>query len=361
MQKVECPRIVMIGPSIDGLGGISRVVAMWEAHGVFGSYGITYIPTSSDTVRFKLFYTLKFFLIYFVRLFHGNPVVYIHTASHRSFYRKALFILPALLLKRKVVCHIHPDLFVDFICELKGVTACFVRFMLKHVSGFVVLSSRMQDKIKVLFPEKPVWVLHNPVDVESMKNVNGCSRESNRLLFLGWFISSKGVYELVDAVGKLLEESCDIRLDFFGTKDADRLRNYITSKELGQSITVHGWIGHDEKVKEFYRSTMLVLPSHTEGVPNVILEAMATKTPIVATPVGGLQEVLCDGINSLIVRVNDFDDLSEKIRSLIDNPEKRVQLAENAYREAVEKYDIQVIKRDVGKIIEEACFGHKKG
>jgi glycosyltransferase involved in cell wall biosynthesis len=175
-------------------------------------------------------------------------------------------------------------------------------------------------------------------------------RQDNRLLFLGWFIPAKGVYELVDAVDLLLQHGHVVRLDFYGTKEVERLREYVIKKELTHVVTVHGWIGPEEKVKALYESTMLVLPSHSEGIPNVILEAMATKTPIVSTFVGGLKEVLRDGENAIIVCEKDPVDLSEKIELCLKDKVFRERIADNAYREAIEKYDISVVKRNFADI-----------
>jgi glycosyltransferase involved in cell wall biosynthesis len=99
---------------------------------------------------------------------------------------------------------------------------------------------------------------------------------------------------------------------------------------------------------------MLILPSHSEGIPNVILEAMATRTPIVATLVGGMKEILRDGENAVIVDVNNPVDLSEKILLLLEDDSLRKRLAENAYQEASEKYDVPVIRNFFRKIIEGA-------
>jgi glycosyltransferase involved in cell wall biosynthesis len=197
--------------------------------------------------------------------------------------------------------------------------------------------------------------------MESMRNTRGYMRQNNRILFLGWFIPTKGVYELVDAVGMLLESGYDTRLDFFGTKEVDRLRDYVSTKGLAHSVTVHGWIGQEEKVKALYESTMLVLPSHSEGIPNVILEAMATRTPIVSTLVGGLKEVLRGEENAMIVREKDPFDLSEKIALCLGDRALRERIAERAYREAAEKYDISVVKRNLADILSRMiCKGHSR-
>ena len=101
---------------------------------------------------------------------------------------------------------------------------------------------------------------------------------------------------------------------------------------------------------------MLILPSHSEGLPNVILEAMATRTPILSTFVGGLKEVLRDGDNALLFKEKNAEDLSKKIIKLVNDKVLREHISENAYREVVQKYDVEIIRRQFRNILEEALY-----
>ena len=344
-------RIIMVGPSPNGLGGISRVVRIWKKNGIFDIHGIKYVPSVSDGGETRYYFLLSNLLFFLVQIMGGCDLLYIHTSSYKSFFRKSVFIVCALVVKKPVILHIHPSHFFDFITGVVGLKRWYVGFLLGKIDSFVVLTEDMKEKMLSLFPTTKVCVLRNPVDLANMDNRGSYRRRSNHILFLGWFIPEKGVYELVDAIAILLEQGYDVRLDLYGTKEEEQLRKYISEKGLVHAVTAHGWIGTEKKVRVLYESTMLVLPSHTEGVPNVILEAMATHTPIVATHVGGLKEVLDDGRNALIVRVNDPRDLSEKVKRLLENTELRMQLANRAWQNVVEKYDIQVVKNDLNHLL----------
>jgi glycosyltransferase involved in cell wall biosynthesis len=277
--------------------------------------------------------------------------VWIHTSSTKSFYRKSIFILTAALIKKKIILHIHPTHFFDFLISRKGLAKLYVLFVSQRVHCFVVLTKDMQEKLRLLFPEKKIYLLKNPVDITELRCPKAIPRAQNRLLFLGWFIPEKGVYELVDAVELLLNQKIDLELYFYGTKQIDRLSSYVKRKQLQEKIHVNGWIDLPQKIEALYSATILVLPSHSEGIPNVILEAMATHTPIIATSVGGLSEILVDGLNAIISEPKDPVNLSQKIRLLIENKELREKIAEAAYNDAVNKYDISIIKRRFAEII----------
>ena len=343
----------MIGPSPKGLGGISRVVGIWEKGGIFDGHAIEYFPSVTDNNGNKFLFFFKSFLTYLWKLTRKPSLIFVHTSSHNSFFRKSFFILPAILAGHNIILHVHPSHFYEFFIGLNGFTQKYVQFCLDHIMGFIFLTEDMKDKFISIYPKKPMWILPNPVHVKALQNKHSISRKKNRILFLGWFIPSKGIYELVDAIEILLAKGYLLYLDFYGTKQIDKLKDYIASKNLEKNIIVHGWINDQEKIDVLYRSTMLVLPSYTEGLPNVILEAMATRTPIIATHVGGLRELLRNGENALIVTPKDPVDLSEKISFLLSNPNIRDRLAENAYRQVKEKYDISKIKQNFDQIIKD--------
>ena len=344
----------MVGPDLAGQGGVSRVVTIWQDSGFFADYGLDYVASCSDASKHKLLTLLKG-LWSFVLLLAPVDLVYIHTSAFTSFYRKSLFLLLARLFGKKVILHIHPSGFYDFYTGTSGFFHSYCAFVLGQVSIFVVLADEMKLNISTHFPRTPIHVLRNAINLQEMSDNSGIKRKSNELLYLGWYIRAKGVYELVDAVELLTQRGIALHLNFYGTKEVAQLTEYVRSKQLTSEITVNGWIGNDGKLKALYESSMLILPSHSEGIPNVILEAMATKTPIVATFVGGMKEILRDGENALTVEVNNPVDLSDKILMLLQDDALRNHLAENAYQEAAEKYDVPVIRNYFRDIIEGAC------
>lgn len=344
--------IIMVGPDPEGLGGISKVVKTWREGSLFADFHVHYIASVTDRSRSKLMDLWWGVISFFKVIFTRGDIVYIHTASDNSFYRKSIFLLISLILRKRVFLHIHSSYFFTFLSELRGGKRCFVFRLLNLTEALVVLTEGIKREIQSLFPAKSIHVLPNPVDQQGLLNRHGITRRKDRLLYLGWYNRLKGVYDLVDAMEILIEKGYVIELDFYGTKEIAELKAYVARKNLGHVIRVNGWADENKKLEALYESTVLILPSHTEGIPNVILEAMATKTPIVSTHVGGLKDVLTDGRNALIAKVGDPVDLSAKIARLLDDEEIREHIAEQAYAEIKEKYDIPVIKEKFRLIFE---------
>lgn len=339
----------MIGPDMAGLGGISRVVRTWKESRLFEETGVIYIPTASDFCG-KVSFFLRHYLTFLLRL-PGCRLVYIHTSSNRSFFRKSLFLLASLVFHKRVIFHIHPTHFYEFLLSLRGLTRSYCFALLGRVSRFVTLTEGMQDRVASLFPHIPVSTLRNPVDLAVLSGGTDSGRKDNSLLYLGWYIREKGIYELVDAVQSLLGQGYNVTLNFYGTKDDRSLKRYVAEKGLEGNIIVNGWIEDRDKRQILRECTLLILPSHSEGIPNVILEAMATATPIIATRVGGLGEILQDRVNAVVARDRNPVDLAHKIRLCLDDAGLRKRIAANAYMEATSKYDITVVKKDVAAIL----------
>ncbi|MBN2297895.1 MAG: glycosyltransferase family 4 protein [Deltaproteobacteria bacterium] len=345
--------LIMVGTNPDGMGGIARVVKLWMESGLFQEYDIKYLHTTGSPGEWKLF-SLFSSLLRFLWYSIVYKSVYIHTASYNSFYRKSIFILLSVLLKKKIVLHIHPSFFFTFINGFNGLKKRFFFSLLNRVDTFVVLTQEMRSNMKSLFPGKPVHLLRNPVSIDAMKNKHDIKREKNTLLFLGWYTQGKGVYDLVDAVSLLATNGCgDIKLDFYGTKGREGLHRYVSEKGLTHCITVNGWADDDQKRDALYKASLFILPSHTEGIPNVILEAMAARAPIISTLVGGLKEVLEDGNTAIIVEPGNPRDLSEKIKFALNDSALRNRIAENAYQSARQLYDLPKIRNDLSRVLKE--------
>jgi len=341
----------MIGPDLKGLGGISKVAGIYSDGGIFKECRIKYIASATDENTNKFFFLLRNILRFIGFIITGARAVYIHASSGKSFYRKTLFLCLAFLFRKKVIFHIHPSHFYDFLMNLSGYKKKFSFFLLHKITTFIVLTESMKEKVSYLFPKKAVYVLRNPVNLKLFNNSNKCRREQDQLLYLGWYIPEKGIYDLVDAAEILLKKGFKFKLYFFGRKQRSELIKYVEVKNLNRVIQVGNWISEDEKIDYLYRSTMLILPSYSEGIPNVILEAMATETPIVSTHAGGLSEILTDNYNAAITLPGNPERLSSDIQRMLEDDQFRNQLARNAYNDVREKYDIAIVKETFKDII----------
>ena len=185
-----------------------------------------------------------------------------------------------------------------------------IRTALRGADAVVSVSQALADKAIALGTDPPrVHVLYNGVNhalftpgLRSEARARlGLPATTPLLLYVGNLKASKGCLELIDAFPALLATHPKARLIYIGKgPDRDALRARIAALGCEGQIELAGATTHDALGDWFRAADLLCLPSHNEGVPNVVLEAMACGTPVVATRVGGIPEVVPDYAGILI-------------------------------------------------------------
>jgi glycosyltransferase involved in cell wall biosynthesis len=344
-------KIVTIYPKTNG--GISAVVANLEKGGLFDNENSFLWPSSYEAEGFaKLFYCVKQYLLYLVFFLRVRPdICHIHHASNGSFYRKVYYILISKLLGSKVIVHVHSSYFVTFVSNTKSLRRKVISSVLNSCDLVIVLTQGILDQLTSLedISLRNATVVNNPICLNNYRVCKTQLRDRNRLVYLGWITQAKGVYDLLEAAPHIKEKIPDFTLDYYGNKETEKLSLLINERDLGDYITIHGWIDSDRKNVVLKTATALILPSYTEGIPNVILEAMATGLPIITTAVGGIPDILKDDINCAFCTPGDPVDIAEKVGSLLLSSAKKEAIsAQNLI--SVEQYDSVKICQQIQSI-----------
>ncbi len=153
-------------------------------------------------------------------------------------------------------------------------------------------------------------------------------RRTVRLLCVGRLISLKGQAILLEAMAELLARGLDVRLTVVG--DGPRREELIARGEqlgLADRVEWTGAVGQDEISHYYAEADVFCLPSFAEGVPTVLMEAMLTKTPVVATRIAGVAELVDDGESGLLVPPGRADLLAAAVERLARDPGLRSRLA----------------------------------
>lgn len=158
------------------------------------------------------------------------------------------------------------------------------------------------------------------------------------VLFVGRLSYRKGVLELVDAWTRVAPHH-DVTLKVVGDGPL-RERMESTARERGveSSVTFEGHIPRAELVRRFRNATLFVLPSRYEGLPTVLLEAMASGCPVVATDVSGCIDAIDPGDDGILVPPRDPERMAEAVRELLDDDDRRQELGASARETILEKF-----------------------
>jgi len=157
-------------------------------------------------------------------------------------------------------------------------------------------------------------------------------------------IPSKGVEDLLEAWGGMDHSDGQgnlWRLRLIGPSDATYV-NYLMANFSFKEVDLIGELQHDATLDQIRGSDFLVLPSHTEGFPYVVLEAMALSKAVIATGVGGIPEMLADGCGCL-VNVGEPHVLAARMQSLIADSDLREALGRRAFLRVCQEYQSEAV------------------
>jgi glycosyltransferase involved in cell wall biosynthesis len=150
----------------------------------------------------------------------------------------------------------------------------------------------------------------------------------------------KGIPVLIEAIGRLVATGRDVRARIVGDGPLQgTLKDMIRKHGLEERIRMEGALNHESVIPLYRLSHALILPSFAEGLPVVLMEAMAAGLPCVATCITGVPELIEDGVEGLLVPASDVDALTQAMARLMDNEELRQRLGEAARRKVEREYD----------------------
>lgn len=343
----------MVGPGSKSQGGIAAVINNYKSSRLWSDFDCCHFSSSTEGGRiYRLAYSLWRYWKFLIGMVFTRPdLLVVHVSSGLSFYRKFYYLLVGHLLRIPLITHIHPAHFSEFYAGGSAWRQALIRRVGVWSERIIFLSGRQQESFSGVFPNEKMLVVRNPVDTRLYA---GGRREKSstcrQILYLGWIVRKKGVYDLVDAMPGVLQRFPDATLLCAGPKEVEKLRNLITERNLEGSIQALGWVEGAKRLDLLRSSRLLILPSYSEGVPNVILEAMASRLPVITTPVGGIPSIATDGVNCRMVQPGDVGGIEKAICDLLGDDQECERLAEAGYREVVEKYDIEVIAGHLHKV-----------
>jgi len=162
-----------------------------------------------------------------------------------------------------------------------------------------------------------------------------------RILDVGRLVPEKGAPVLLDAVSQLADRGVPVEVRFVGGGELeDGLREEIASRGLADRVVLVGSVGQDEILAQYYWADVFCLPSFAEGLPVVLMEAMATELPVLTTPINGIPELVRDGSNGHLVAPGRADLLADALAGLAGDPERRRNLGEQARRDVVAEFSL---------------------
>ena len=352
------PRVLMLGTALSGRGGIAAVVSVLDQDGLFEREGVRYLATHADGSRAaKARVALAGCWRTALACLTERPaVVHAHSASHASFLRKSMLLLIARRCGARTIFHLHGGGFRDFASVESGALArWWIRHTLEASSVVIALSEGWAAFLADFAPQARVRVVPNAVDAARLASSR--TEEQGRILFLGRADAAKGVHDLLAAVAALAPQFPDIRLAVGGDGDLALLRERAAQLGIAGRLEVLGWIGAQDKADQLARAAVFCLPSHAEGLPMAMLEAMAVGKAVVAARVGAIPEAVADGDNGLLVAPRDVAALAAALARLLSDQALRRRLGARARQSVADRFSTAIVSARLAALYRDLCQG----
>lgn len=298
-------RLVMLGAAPQTHGSVTSVLDAYRAHGLFQRWPIDYLATHGEGGARRNAALALSALRGFIELVvqERSMVVHLHAEAQRGFWRDALFMGLAIAARCPFILHVHGAGLQRFYDGAGSLARRAIRVLLEHAACIVVPCESSRTWIRGVTRSALVACIPDPVaPVEASQD----ARRPNLVLFLGRLEAAKGVFDLVDAVAALRCAVPDVVLVCAGEGDRAAVARYAERLGIADAVKLTGWVGPSGKRALLESAAVFALPSYDEALPMNLLEAMVAGVPVVVSPVGGVPEVVVDGVSGFFAAPGDI-------------------------------------------------------
>lgn len=296
------------------------------------------VPPPPVYIRMFIAFSRVFKFIYLL-VVEKPAFTLIFSANAPSIYEKGLMVLIAQFFGVKTILAPRGGLLVE---DVKNIAFAkkFVPYVISK-SDYVICQGFFWE---VFFKEIqvresltnyvviPNWVDISQYTFKDPKTVYENPSNLPTILFMGWIQEDKGVFDLFQALESEFLVERKLKIVFMGDGPGRNNLFQLTSQLLHRNHQYEytGWLYGQEKTNYLNQADVFVLPSYAEGMPNSVMEAMACGIVSIATNVGAVSELIRNNETGILVEVNDVKAIARGIAYVLDNPEKRNLMIQNA-------------------------------
>ena len=270
-----------------------------------------------------------------------------------GFFEKGIIAMAASILGQRSILSIRTEV-RSFSHD--RYTTWFRKIVVWSCHNIICQSEEAKSELisRLMCPAEKIIVIPNWID-SSRYAVEKPARESNapvRFVYMGWIETFKGVRHLIDAAVILRASNISFQLDFCGGgSELVPLTQYCKEQGLDDSISFHGWATGNKKASILATADVLVLPSYSEGMPNSVLEGMASGLAVIATTVGGIPSLIQSEKQGFLINVGSVDELAQSMKILINDRDLIEQMGRKNQEFVSQRHDINSVWPTVAHIM----------
>ena len=250
----------------------------------------------------------------------------------------------------------HPPLYGTFQKSLFATYHVTQGFYILRFSDRVLSMTNYETKFlrSIGAKKDKIDIIPGVVNTKIFKPSRKISKEEDIILFIGTLSKSKGIDIAFDIAMKFIQEKRDVRFVFIGREhfDEDLLKKCLFLKGR-KEVTFLKDISDKQLVYWFNKTSIFILPSRYEAFSLVLAQAQACETPVVASNVGGVSEVVSNSISGFLCDGGNVLDFKGKIEILLDNKKLRKKMGRRGRNHIVKNFDTKIVSKKLIKIYED--------
>jgi glycosyltransferase involved in cell wall biosynthesis len=249
-----------------------------------------------------------------------------------------------------LVVESHGDFEESLFLQRRIVFPSLYRFLMRHAARFTfqhgdvlrAISHSTRVQLERWAPGRPLVQFPTWTDIEVfLESGTAEEKDHQTIVYVGVLIPRKGVHFLLDVFAQLSPELPEAKLWIIGKPEnsdyAHSLKSQVEKAGLNGHVIFRDHLPQRELARYMARAQALVLPTLSEGLGRVVFEAMAAGTPVIASAVGGIPEMIDHGQTGFLVPPGDIQSLAEQIRWVLTHPDEACQMGQRA-RASVQRF-----------------------
>jgi len=275
-------------------------------------------------------------------LFSKVDTLLIFTADGFSFYEKGAVALFGKFCGKKVIIAPRSGFIINDL--KKKYSKKYMAYVFKKVNVILCQGQTWKDLFEDSFPkiDKSNFIIRrNWINTASykIKKKERTDKGVLSMLFVGWVDKAKGIEDLINSFSYFETEKVKLYIGGNGSY-YEEARQLVKDKGLSERIIFLDWIGQEEKMRRFQMADVFILPSHFEGMPNAIMEAISAALPVIATNVGGIPDMIQEGVNGFLIEKEKPKQIAAKINCFLEDSSLLDKMAKESEALALKNHDI---------------------
>jgi glycosyltransferase involved in cell wall biosynthesis len=271
--------------------------------------------------------------------------VLLFSSAYMSFWEKLVWAEVIRWCNRRAIILMVDGNFPDFYSRLSSFSQWLARRQVRKLEVLGVQSAAWQKYYRSIFPGANIQIVSAGIDTDffSPSVREDSPRGVLKLLYVGWLIEPKGLYDLLDAAQILRANNLRFVLRLVGPAfgQEQTISAELERRQLSDSVVLVGPVGSRQVLLEEYRSAdVFIFPSHFEGFPFAVLEAISVGMACVGSAVGGVPDILADGDCGVLIQPKRPEEIAAAVMQLAGSPATRQALRTRARDRAVAHYSL---------------------